>query len=392
MGNALLVVNAGSSSLKFALYRVDAADRLALTHRGRIEEIGGDSRLRVTLAPEAAERIDVALAAADHEAAMQALLDWMEPRLEGRHLRAAGHRVVHGGTAYAAPVSVDETVLQQLARLVPLDPLHQPHNLAGIRALMRARPQLPQVACFDTAFHRSMPDLAQCFALPPQLTQSGVRRYGFHGLSYEYIAGVLPDYLGASAEGRVIVAHLGNGASLCALQGRRSMETTMSFTPLDGLPMGTRCGAIDPAIPLYLMLERGMTPAEVSELLNHRSGLLGMSGVSSDMRELLASPAPGAAAAVAHFVYHVARAIGSLAVALGGMDALVFTAGIGERAGAVRERICSRLAWLGLALDATANAGHGPCISTAGSAVSAWVIPTNEEAVIARHAFALVRA
>jgi acetate kinase len=391
MGNALLVINAGSSSLKFALYRAGAADTLEVAFRGLIEKIGSGSRMRVTLAANAEDRIDTAIDAADHDAAMQALLSWLQPRLDGHELVAAGHRVVHGGTAYAAPVRVDAAVLAQLSRLIPLDPLHQPHNLAGIRALMRAQPALPQVACFDTAFHQTMPELAQRFALPRELTEAGVRRYGFHGLSYEYIAGVLPDYLGEIAGGRVIVAHLGNGASLCAMKGRKSIETTMSFTPLDGLPMGTRCGAIDPAIPLYLMREKGMDLAAVSDLLHRHSGLLGMSGLSADMRELLDSPGPNAAEAVAHVVYHVSLAIGSLAVALGGLDALVFTAGIGEHAVEVRERICSRIAWLGIELDAAANAAHGPRISTPGSPVSAWVIPTNEEAVIARQALALVR-
>lgn len=392
MRHALLVINAGSSSLKFALYRAGEADRLEVAFRGLIEKIGSGSLMRVTLAPNAADCIDTAIDAADHDAAMQALLNWLQPRLEGHELVAAGHRVVHGGMAYAVPVRVDGSVLQALEKLAPLDPLHQPHNLAGIRALMRAQPSLPQVVCFDTAFHQTMPELAQRFALPRELTESGVRRYGFHGLSYEYIAGVLPDYLGEAAGDRVIVAHLGNGASLCAMKGRKSVETTMSFTPLDGLPMGTRCGDIDPAIPLYLMRERGMDLAAVSDLLHRRSGLLGMSGLSADMRELLASPDPNAAEAVAHVVYRISLAIGSLAVALGGLDAIVFTAGIGEHAAPVRAQVCERLAWLGLELDAEANAAHGPRISTCGSTVSAWVIPTDEEIVIARHARALTRS
>ncbi len=389
MNDALLVLNAGSSSLKFALYRVDAAGALAPLYRGILEEIGGRGRMRVALAPDESDRIDAPLDAADHDAAMRALLDWLEARLGGLRLLAAGHRVVHGGADHAAPVRVDGAVLEELARLVPIDPLHQPHNLAGIRALMQARPGLPQVACFDTAFHRSLPELAQRFALPRELFDAGVRRYGFHGLSYEYIAGVLPEYLGEAAGGRVVVAHLGNGASLCALKGRKGIETTMSFTPLDGLPMGTRCGAIDPAIPLYLMREKGLDVAEVSELLHRRSGLLGLSGESSDMRALLASERPAAREAVEHYVYHVARGVAALAVALGGLDALVYTAGIGEHAAPVREGVCRRLAWLGLELDASANARHGPRISTAASRVSAWVIPTDEEIVIARHTLAL---
>lgn len=390
MEKSLLVINAGSSSLKFAVYRADGTDRLTRTHRGILEAIGGRGRMRVPLAPREADRIDAVIDIDDHDAAIRMLLDWLMPRLDAGKLVAAGHRVVHGGVDHATPVRVDETVLARLARLVPLDPLHQPHNLAAIRALRNALPELPQVACFDTAFHRSMPDVAQRFALPRALADAGVRRYGFHGLSYEYIAGVLPEHLGEAADGRVVVAHLGSGASLCAMKNRLSVETTMSFTPLDGVPMGTRCGAIDPAIPLYLMREQGLDADAVSELLQTRSGMLGLSGVSADMRELLASPAAGAAEAVAHFTYHVSRAIGSLAVALGGLDAVVFTAGIGTHSAPVRQDICARLGWLGLALDAQANAAHGPCISVPGSAVSAWVIPTDEEQVIAHHALRLL--
>lgn len=391
MGSNLLTINAGSSSLKFAIYRVDDTGSLVDWYRGRIEEIGSHGRMKVGRAPNVTDRIDIPFPAASHAEAVQGLLDWLEPRLEGQNLVAAGHRVVHGGIHYAEPVRVDAEVLFRLGELIPIDPIHQPHNLAGIRALMRARPGLPQVACFDTAFHRTMPGVAQRFALPRELTESGVRRYGFHGLSYEYIAGVLPEYLGAMAEGRVIVLHLGNGASLCAMKGRKSVETTMSFTPLDGLPMGTRCGAIDPAVVLYLMREKGMEVAVVSELLHQRSGLLGISGLSSDMRDLLASSDPHAAEAVEHFAYHVSLAVGALAVSMGGIDALVFTAGIGEHATEVRERICGKLAWFGIELDAAANAQHGPRISTMGSRVSAWVIPTDEEKVIARHTCSLIQ-
>ena len=392
MDNALLVLNAGSSSLKFALYRVEGEAEFALRYRGIVEEIGGASRLRVSTAPAAGECRDVPVAVRDHNAAIAALLDWLDPKLDGLHLIAAGHRVVHGGADYAAPVRVDAGILARLERLIPIDPLHQPHNLAGIRALMQARPELPQIACFDTAFHRHMPELAQRFALPAEIVEAGVRRYGFHGLSYQYIADVLPDYLGPVADGRVIVAHLGNGASLCAMHARQSIDTTMSFTPLDGLPMGTRCGAIDPAIPLYLMRERNMDIDAVSDLLHRRSGLLGLSGLSSDMRQLLASDRAEARLAVEHFVYHVAQGIGALSMALGGLDALVFTAGIGEHAAPVRAQICARAAWLGLELEAEANAVHGPCISTAHSRVSAWVIPTDEERVIVHQAHALATA
>lgn len=386
--DAILVINAGSSSLKSALYRLHDGAGFEPVFRGLVEEIGGNSRMRVTRAPDGRAPIDQAIAARDHDQAMQALLDWLAPCLDGLRIVAAGHRVVHGGVDYAAPVRVDDAVLARLDRLVPIDPLHQPHNLAGIRALLRARPELPQVACFDTAFHRTLPELARRFALPRELHDAGVRRYGFHGLSYEYIASVLPEHLGQQAEGRVIVAHLGNGASLCAMRQRKSLETTMSFTPLDGLPMGTRCGAIDPAVALYLMREKGMDERAVSELLHRRSGLLGLSGLSSDMRQLLASERAEAQLAVAHFVYHAAMHIGALATAIGGLDALVFTAGIGEHAAPIRAQICARLAWLGLALDDEANAGHGPRISAAHSRVSAWAIPTDEESVIARHAYA----
>jgi acetate kinase len=391
MDSNLLTINAGSSSLKFAIYRVDDTGSLAAWYRGRIEEIGGRGRMKVWRAPNATDRIDIPFTVASHAEAVQALLDWLKPRPEGQNIVAAGHRVVHGGIHYAEPVRVDAEVLFRLGELIPIDPIHQPHNLAGIQALMRARPGMPQVACFDTAFHRTMPGVAQRFALPRELTESGVRRYGFHGLSYEYIAGVLPEYLGTMAEGRVIALHLGNGASLCAMKGRKSVETTMSFTPLDGLPMGTRCGAIDPAIVLYLMREKGMDVAAVSELLYQRSGLLGISGLSSDMRDLLASSDPHAAEAVEHFAYHVSLAVGALAVSMGGIDALVFTAGIGEHAIEVRERICGKLAWFGIDLDAAANTQHGPMISTMGSRVSAWVIPTDEEQVIARHACSLIQ-
>lgn len=381
MNTALLVLNAGSSSLKFGLYRVEGG-RPRARLRGNIEEIGAASRLNISHG-ELGRTGDLG-PVASHAEALDALLAWLEPELAGVTLLGAGHRVVHGGDHCTGPARVDAELLAYLDGLTPIDPLHQPHNLAGIRALMQLRPGLPQVACFDTAFHHTLPSVARRFALPRALEQAGVRRYGFHGLSYAYIADVLPDYLGRAADGKVIVAHLGNGASLCALEARRSVETTMSFTPLDGLPMGTRCGAIDPAIPLYLQRALGIDAEAVSALLHQRSGLLGLSGISSDVRALLASPDPRAAEAIEHFVYRVAQGIGALAMSLGGLDALVFTAGIGEHAAPVREAICRRCAWLGLKLDAAANAVHGPRISTPGSRVSAWVIPTDEEGLIAR--------
>jgi acetate kinase len=304
-------------------------------------------------------------------------------------VRAAGHRVVHGGADFTAPVRVDAAVLAALDALVPLAPLHQPHNLAAIRAVSAAAPDLPQVACFDTAFHATIPAVAQAFALPRTLAAEGIRRYGFHGLSYEAIAARLPEVLGPRADGRVIVAHLGNGASLCAMRGRASVASTMGFTALDGLMMGTRTGTIDPGVLLHLMEAKGWDAARLGRLLYKESGLLGVSGLSSDMRALLASDAPEAAEAVALFVYRAVREIGSLAAALGGLDALVFTAGIGEHAAPVRAAIVAGCAWLGLTLDTAANAAGGPRISGPGPA-SAWVVPTDEEGVIARATARLV--
>jgi len=384
MNATLLVLNAGSSSLKFALYpAAQKADDSPLC-RGLLEGIGGHGRLRVYPATDASTTGDADVVAGDHRQALHLVLDRLERDYADLKLVAAGHRVVHGGTEFAAPVVVDDAVLAKLDTLIPLSLLHQPHSLAGIRALEGLRPGLPQVACFDTAFHRTMPELAQRFALPSELSALGIRRYGFHGLSYEYIATVLPDYLGEAAEGRVVAAHLGNGASLCAMRGRRSVETSMSFTPLDGIPMGTRCGALDPGVLLYLMREQGMDEPALSHLLHHRSGLLGLSGLSGDVRELLHSDRPEAAHALELFTYRIAQAIGGLAVVLGGLDAVVFTAGIGEHAAPVRAVICQRLGWLGLGMDNAANARHGPRISSADSRVSAWVIPTDEESVIAR--------
>jgi acetate kinase len=287
-------------------------------------------------------------------------------------------------------VLIDSQVINQLESLVPLAPLHQPHNLAAIRSIAAIKPGVPQIACFDTAFHRTQPPVAQNFALPYDLTVQGIKRYGFHGLSYEYIASVLPDYVDSRADGRVIVAHLGNGASMCAMQGRKSLATTMSFTALDGLPMGTRCGSIDPGVILYLLTELHMDAPGITDLLYHRSGLLGVSGQSSDMRELLTSNSPRAAEAIDLFVYHIQREVGSLAAALGGLDILVFTAGIGERAAPIRAKVCQNLRWLGVQFDETANRSGGPRISSDNSAVSVWVIPTDEDLMIARHTSNLI--
>jgi len=381
--SALLVLNAGSSSLKFSVF--GAEDALPLRVHGLVDGIGVHPRL--TVGDAAADPVE----AADHRAAFAVVAGWLERHLAGARPVAVGHRVVHGGARYAGPVRVDDVVLGVLESLVPLAPLHEPQELAAIRAVAARWPEVPQVASFDTAFHAARPQLAQMFALPYDFYESGVRRYGFHGISYEAIAAALPAVAPEVADGRVVVAHLGNGASLCAMRGRRSVDTTMSFSALDGLPMGTRVGDLDPAVVLYLQQARGMSPAEVQALLYTRSGLLGLSGISSDVRDLLASHAPRARLALDYFAYRAAREAGALAVSLGGLDALVFTGGIGEHAAPVRAAVCGHLAWLGLALDDAANARHGPRISRPGSAVSAWVIPTDEERIIARDALRVLR-
>jgi acetate kinase len=318
------------------------------------------------------------------------LIEFLRGHRGDHELMATGHRVVHGGVAYSEPTLVTEGVLDGLSKLVPLAPLHQPHNLAPIRIVAGLMPQLPQVACFDTAFHHAQPEVAQAFALPSSITDRGVRRYGFHGLSYEYIASALPGVDKAAAAGRVVVAHLGNGASMCAIKGGRSMASTMGFTAVDGLPMGTRSGALDPGVVLYLMDEMKMDARAIEKLIYQQSGLLGVSGISSDMRTLLASNEPRAKLAIDLFVYRIGRELGSLAAAIGGLDALVFTGGIGEKAAAIRERVCRDAAWLGIEFDAAANAKNGPAISTAASRVKAWVLPTNEELMIARHTRRLI--
>ena len=393
--DAILVINAGSSSIKFAVFTLVAPgggpERL---HAGEIEGIGQRARFLVADGEgrrRTHERLDEAMMdVGDHAQALRVILDWLDRSVSDLSFVAAGHRVVHGATRFREPVQVDAAILEQLRALSALAPLHQPHALHAIDALMSLRPAMRQVACFDTAFHSSMPAVEQTFALPRRLTQQGVRRYGFHGLSYEHIARVLPDHLGAGADGRIIVAHLGHGVSLCAMRERRSLATSMSFTPLDGVPMGTRSGALDPAVVLYLMREERLSESEISDLLHHQSGLLGVSGISGDMRELLASERAESAEAVSLFVHCIAREIGSLTAVLGGLDAIVFTGGIGEHAVEVRERICRGAAWLGVVLDQSANRLHGPRISTSQSPVSVWVIPTDEEQAIAMHTAALV--
>jgi acetate kinase len=385
MPAAILVLNAGSSSLKFAVFA--AAAELPLEVTGNLEELQGHARFR---AQDAQGTLVAEHAWPDgeppgHQGAIAFLLDWLQPRLGGDGLAAVGHRVVHGGADYAAPVRVTSTVLAALEQLVPLAPLHQPHNLLPMRILAAHVPELPQVACFDTGFHRTQPRLAQLFALPHELSDAGVRRYGFHGLSYEYIASVLPQYDARAARGRTVVLHLGNGASMCALRDGQSVATTMGFTPVDGLVMGTRTGSLDPGVLLYLLATRAMDARSIEDLIYRRSGLLGVSGLSSDMRELLLADNAHAREAIALFCYRIGRELGSLAAALGGLDALVFTAGIGENAAAIRDSVCRDAAWLGVALDAEANLTHGPRISTAASPVNAWVIKTDEERMIAQH-------
>ncbi len=388
MSDVLLVLNAGSSSIKFSVFAAAGDAGLEPRYRGEVDGLGARPRFAVRGAGGDAPTPEALRAGASHDDALRTILDWIEARTTGTRIIAVGHRVVHGGTRYSAPVIVTPDVLRELEALVPLAPLHQPHNLAPMRSLATLKPTLPQVACFDTAFHATQAAVAQTFAIPYALTEDGVKRYGFHGLSYEYIARVLGEHLGEVADGRVVVAHLGAGASMCAMRGRRSVATTMGFTALDGLPMGTRTGTIDPGVILHLLSERAMSVADVTELLYKQSGLLGMSGVSPDVRDLLASDSPRAARALDVFVYQVGRELGSLAAALGGLDALVFTAGIGEHAAPIRARVCRDAAWLGVGLDAAANDRSGPCISAPGSRASAWVIPTDEELMIARHTLA----
>jgi acetate kinase len=385
VSRVLLAVNAGSSSIKFAVFGVDGPKApLTERYRGEVDGLGTRARLVARDAVGARFEDGSLSPSAGHDQAVAAVLAWIEARTTGATVIAAGHRVVHGGTRYAAPVAVTPVVLRELESLVPLAPLHQPHNLTPIKSLAKLRPDVPQVACFDTAFHTTQPMVAQVFALPHALSESGIKRYGFHGLSYEYIASALPEHLGEAAGGRIVVAHLGAGSSMCALRNRRSVATTMGFTALDGLPMGTRTGQIDPGVVLYLMGERGMSLEAVTELLYKSSGLLGMSGLSADVRDLLASDDPRAAAALDVFVYRVGRELGSLAAALGGLDALVFTGGIGENSAPIRARVCRDAAWLGLELHRAANERGDARISARGS-VSALVIPTDEELMIARH-------
>jgi acetate kinase len=387
VNRAILVLNAGSSSVKFSVHDDDGTGALDARIEGQVEAIGVAPHFEASGAEGVAladARLD-ASHAADHARAVAHILSWLRQQLGDTRIVAAGHRVVHGGVRFAAPIRIDEEVLAEIERLVPLAPLHQPHHVAAIRALAREEPELPQVACFDTSFHRTQPPVAQAFALPRALSEEGIHRYGFHGLSYEYIASALPGVAPEIAGGRVVVAHLGNGASLCALRAGRSVATSMGFTALDGLVMGTRPGQLDPGVLLYLMDEHGMDARALEQLLYHESGLLGVSGVSSDMRVLLDSDDPRAREAIDLFVYRLCRELGALAAALGGLDALVFTAGIGEHAAPIRAAVCRGAAWLGIELDEAANANGGPRISTRAARTSAWVVPTDENRMIARH-------
>ncbi|HWJ07075.1 MAG TPA: acetate/propionate family kinase [Steroidobacteraceae bacterium] len=388
---AVLVLNTGSSSIKFCVFRLDG-ETLVRDLRGQVSGLGTAPRfsLRRSEGPD----VDVALGdePISPAVALEQLLERLQGHLGDARIVGVGHRVVHGGLQYMAPIAVDDDVLEKLDRYVPLAPLHQPHNLATIRAMLQRLPGVPQIACFDTAFHRTVPAVAQRFALPARFTEAGVRRYGFHGLSYEYIASQLPALDPRAAAGRTVVFHLGNGASMCALQGGQSIATTLGFTAVDGLPMGTRCGSMDPGVVLYLMDEMKFGARDIERLIYHESGLLGMSGISSDVRDLLRSADPRAQEALDVFVYRAGRELGSLAAALGGLDAIVFTAGIGENQPEIRARICRLAAWLGVELDEAANRRHGPRISTAASAVAAYVVPTDEESMIGRHVLGVLGA
>ncbi len=389
---SILVLNAGSSSIKFSVFNHSALD---LSHqiKGHIAQRGNQLELHISDAQGnslASNLQSWPSALFDHDCAMQQLLAWFDAELEAECFAAIGHRVVHGGRKYSAPVLINDEVLHDLAAFIPLAPLHQPHNLQVIQLLRAHWPHLPQIACFDTAFHATQPALAQACALPRAITEAGVRRYGFHGLSYEYIASQLPRVL-AQPAAKVIVAHLGNGASLCAMVDGKSVASTMGFSALDGLVMGTRCGSLDPGVLLYLLQELGMSAQEVSEMLYKQSGLLGVSGISSDMQVLLESSAPSAAQAIDLFVYRIVCEIGALAAAMGGLDALIFTAGIGENAAPIRERIAQACSWLGAALDQDANQRSAEQLHLPTSRVQMFVMPTDEERMLALHTVQLVQ-
>lgn len=384
MHEPILVLNAGSSGVKFSLFENGQGGVLTLVARGEVECIG--DRLHFKVARDGENLIGKVVDGRGHDGAAEAIHRWCVDQIGGEaNLTGVGHRIVHGGPDFGEPVLVDNAVIEALESLIPLAPLHQPHNIAAIRAIRAIAPNVPQVACFDTAFHRDQPAVARAFALPRELTARGIRRYGFHGLSYESIVSALPRLAPECVDKRLVVAHLGNGASMCAVAKGRSVATTMSFTALDGLPMGTRSGNLDPGVILYLMRHDGMGARAIEPLLYEQSGLLGVSGISSDMRTLLASGVPAAKEAVDLFVYRIGRELGSLAAALEGLDALIFTGGIGEHAPEIRARVCRGALWLGIELDEHANARGGPRLSTTQSTASAWMVPTDENLTIARH-------
>jgi acetate kinase len=391
MMQGILTINAGSSSIKFALFPLAHPLSSDAEVSGQIDGIGTNAT-KMVARNRAGEKIAdqaIAGAAVSHDLAFDALLKWFQATQAGWEIVVVGHRVVHGGDLYSQPTVVDGQVLEHLTGFIPLAPLHEPHNVAGIRALQSLLPNVPQVACFDTAFHRSQPDVAQLFGLPRALTAEGIKRYGFHGLSYEYIARTLPQH-SHRADGRVVVAHLGNGASMAAMVNRKCVATTLGFSTIDGLMMGTRCGNLDPGVILHLMETKGLTAKDMTRILYKESGLLGVSGISQDMRTLLASDKPEAREAVELFCYRIARELGSLAAASGGVDALVFTGGIGEHAAEVRRRVCLQSEWLGIRLNPEANARHDLVISAGNSSVDVLVIPTNEEWMMAHHAQTLL--
>lgn len=393
MKYALLILNAGSSSLKFAVYRPEAGAPSPIL-RGKIAGIGSAPAFSARDGTGRGLPLDECMPISldtGHDELIPSLMDWLKSYQDGIHIRAAGHRVVHGGRDNWGPALITKELVADLENLVPLAPLHQPHNLAAIRSVAAFAPGVPQVACFDTSFHRTQDRLAQLFALPRRLTEAGIIRYGFHGLSYEYIASVLPRHLDERAEGRVIIAHLGNGASMCAMKARRSVATSMGFTALDGLMMGRRCGAIDPGVLLHLIDGMGMRTQEVEHLLYEESGLFGVSGISNDMAVLQASTAPEAQEAIALFCYRAATELAALAAAIGGLDAVVFTAGIGENSALVRRLICDRLGWMGIALDAEANEGSATRINSIDSKIDVLVVPTDEEVIIASATQGLTR-
>jgi acetate kinase len=391
MDTYALILNAGSSSLKFCMFRQAVGAAWKVEARGQIEGIGTSPHMTVKDA-DGHKKLDQQLDSSirDGRGAIDTLAAWLRSHYQGGKIVGVGHRVVHGGPRFSAPVVVTKEILAELTELTPLAPLHQPHNLAPIEAIFERMPEVPQVACFDTGFHRGHSPVATLVPLPRELCTGGVERYGFHGLSYEYITSVLPEVAPEIANGRVIVAHLGSGASLCAIRDRKSVDTSMSFTAVDGLCMGTRPGGIDPGIVLYLFQKLGLTVKQVEDVLYKKSGLLGISGISNDMRDLLGNSDPAAKLAVDYFIFSAAKQIGALAAVLEGVDAIVFTAGIGENSAEIRKRVSEASAWLGLDLDEAANAARGPRISKPGSKVSAWVIPTNEELMIARHTWSML--